>query len=129
MITVTSNESNHIHFIGLSGTLICTAKLSPIAQELSESDLVVNIIWTLPNSDDTISFDDEHSLPNTTCNNMDNTHDNNINILRCEDNVYKSIVTVTPFIAGFYNCTVTVTTKHPYYANMELSNGTRFTTG
>ena len=125
MITVTSNEGNHIHFIGSSITLICTVKLSSVAQE-SDSVETVNIIWTLPETINQSKADNEHSLLNTACNNVDNTHNN---IFQCENNTYRSIVTVTPFIAGFYNCTATVTTKHPYYANMELSNGTRFTTG
>jgi hypothetical protein len=128
MITVTSNEANPVPFFGSSFELICTVKLSPVAQELSESDnskVKVTIEWDVPTSimlsDNELSF--EHS--------DDACIDSNTNVLQCEDTTYKNTITVTPFIPGFYNCTVTISVlEHQYYASMELlSNETRFTRG
>ena len=126
MITVTSNETNPIHFFGSSITLICTVKLSPVAETLKPE---VNIEW-VPIPMALL----ENELPifensNGACTNIGHETRNNI-ILQCEDNTYKSIVIVNPFTPGFYNCTATIiVTGHQYYASMELSNTTRFTSG
>ena len=134
MITVTSNETNPIPFFGSSIMLICNVKLSPIAQEISESNNVeVNIEWAIPTPimlpDDELSISFKH--PNDACNDFINSNTITHNILQCEDNIiYKSIITITPFTPGFYNCTATIRVpEHRYYAIMELSNETRFTSG
>ena len=134
MITVTSNETNPTRFFGSSITLICTVKLSPVAQELSKFENLkpeVNIEWAVPIPMALL----ENELPifensNGTCTNTGHETRNNIIILQCEDNTYKSIVIVNPFMPGFYNCTAAIiVTGHQYYASMELSNETRFTSG
>ena len=131
MITVTSNKTNPIHFFGSSITLICTVKLSLVAQELSISENLkpeVNIEWDVPIPMALL----ENELPifensNGTCTNIG--HETCI-LLQCEDNTYKSIAIVNPFMPGFYNCTATIIVPgHQYYASMELSNETRFTSG
>ena len=136
MVTITSNETDPIHFFGSSITLICTVKLSPVAQEISESDnskVEVNIEWAVPTPitllENELSISFEHS--NNACNDFidSDTVTHNI-ILQCENTTYKSILTVTPFTPGFYNCTATIRVpRHRYYASMELSNNTRFTRG
>lgn len=130
MVIVTSNRSNHIDYIGMIGSsvmLICTVKLSPVVRELS-GRVTVDIVWTGPNGDITQLSNNEQPAF---------VHSNNIlcymesdpHVFRCEDSIYKGIVTVTSLTHGFYNCTATITTQHPYINIMELSNGTRFTIG
>ena len=94
----------------------------------------LNIEWTVPDKE-TIRINNEQSKSNNTvsCNNnkiMESNINTATNIFQCDNDIYKSIATVTPFMPGFYICTATIMTNHPYYNNtIELSNGTRFTTG
>lgn len=139
MITVTSKESNPISFItGSIVTLICTVNLSRVAQELLQSgDLgEVNIEWTVPNEDTHTGASSRNGMLENTQFTSEYLCNNNMGsitgiIFQCDDTTisYKSIVTVTQFTPGFYNCTTTIATEHPYCASTTLSNGTEFTTG
>lgn len=139
MVTITSNETNPIRFFESNVALICTVKLSPIAQEFSEDDeLKVGIDWTLTQEGTPITLPDnelsmfQHSN-NILCNNMEimnrNLNSESRTILQCGNTTYKSIRIVIPSMSVFYNCMATITTKHKYYASEELSNETRFTFG
>ena len=131
MITVTSNESNPIRFNASSVTLTCIVRLSPVAQELPERDLT--IVWSVPDKhtltplSDNLQSTFEHL--NTGCVKIDDISTESNNIFQCNDTTYKSIVTVNPFMPGFYNCTTRITTNSQYYGSRELSNGTRITFG
>ena len=116
-VIVTSNESKPIRSNGSSVMLTCTVKLSPIIQTKEEN---VNIEWTGP------EFIPESP---TTCSTPTMTHSDPV--FQCENSTYKSVVIITEFTPGFYNCTATIMVEdlEPYYINMVLSNGTRFTNG
>ena len=117
--------------VGSSAMLICTARFSPVVWALESGHVTVDIMWTGPdgelsNNEQPTFVDSNNIFYNVTCH-----KESNPNVLRCEDFTYKSIImlNINLFTPGFYNCTASITTQHPYINIMELSNGTRFTTG
>ena len=131
-VIVTNNTVSHTGMVGSSAMLICTVRFSPVVWDLESGHVTVDIMWTGPDGE-IVQLSNNEQLEFVDLNNILYMcyKESDLQVFRCEDFTYKSIITqnFNQFTPGFYNCTATITTQHPYINIKELSNGTRFTTG